>query len=91
MEEYQIDICKKAIDKYGDKQIIVAMEECAELIQALSKYLRDGLGKSILNIHEEIADVEIMIQQLKISFCCYYQVENWIEIKTKRLEERMKD
>lgn len=61
--------------RYGSFQIIVAIEELAELQQALTKYLRnlhvDGTGN--LNdirehIREEIADVSIMVTQLELMF-----------------------
>ncbi|NWK11763.1 hypothetical protein [Clostridium cadaveris] len=56
-------ICKKAIDTYGQAmQSIVAMEEASELVQAISK----GLREKEHNIEEEIADVEIMCMQLRI-------------------------
>lgn len=58
-------IYKNAIMTYGDiAQIDVAIEEMSELIQALSKYKR---GKEH-NVEEEIADVSIMVDQLKIIF-----------------------
>jgi len=65
-------IYKKAIDKFGkEAQLMVAMEECAELIQAISKLIREeekgnGFGKVAQNLAEEIADVEIMIEQIPI-------------------------
>ena len=52
-------------DIFGfEKQSQQAMEELAELIQALSKYNR-GKENALENVIEEIADVEIMIEQLK--------------------------
>lgn len=64
-KDEQIVICKKAIDVFGAAtQQVVAMEECGELIQAISKSIR---GKEH-NVEEEIADVEIMLQQLKMIF-----------------------
>lgn len=52
------------------------VEECAELIQAVNKYRRveTGLGQPVLedkkaiardNLVEEIADVEVMLEQVK--------------------------
>lgn len=74
------DIFTKAITKYGaEAQEGVAQEECAELIQAISKKHR---GKSH-NIDEEIADVEIMIAQLKIINNCWKEVD---EIKQKKIQ-----
>lgn len=75
MNEKQKEICQKVADIYNAKQLIVAMEECAELIQAISKYLRllgdgqpiacDKVPGAYENIAEECADVLIMIEQLR--------------------------
>ena len=47
-------ICNKALETYGPAiQKVVAMEECGELIQAISKSLRDKDH----NVEEEIAQV----------------------------------
>lgn len=78
-------VCEKAVNTYGrDIQMIIAMEECGELIQALSKYLR---GKNH-NVEEEIADMEIMIQQLKIMFDSK-SIDEWAENKINRLDNRI--
>ena len=59
------------IEHYGVRnQLGIAMEECAELIQAISKMNRtDGdaekYTKSKLHLEEEIADVIVCINQLK--------------------------
>lgn len=57
-------ILRKAIAVYGvENQTIKAIEEMSELIKELSKAL---LGKADNDhIREEIADVEIMLEQLK--------------------------
>lgn len=76
----------EAIKKYGEQaQEGVAQEECAELIQAISKKHR---GKKH-NIPEEIADVEIMLEQLKIINDCFCDVENIKQEKVARLEKRL--
>lgn len=64
------EIFKKAIGTYGkDYQTGVAMEECAELTQAVSKCRRyGGVGKYRENLIEEIADVRICIEQLMIMY-----------------------
>lgn len=81
MEEKRI--YQKAVYTFGDKaQMGVAMEECAELIQALSKFLRYG-DASLSNLKEEMADVEIMLGQLK-EICG--DCDQWKEMKLKRLE-----
>lgn len=80
IEEYLI--LKNAIERYGaESQEGIAQEECAELIQAISKKHR---GKPH-NIAEEIADVEIMLEQLKIINGCKNEVKEIRKQKIKRL------
>ncbi len=90
------EILKKAIEKYGDLQLLVAMEECSELIKAITKYIRSKGDmvkeiNAICDIAEEIADVQIMIKQLIMMFDLNYQVEFQKENKIKRLEKRLND
>lgn len=61
-----------------DKQVLKTIEECAELIQALAK------GDK-LNIAEEMADVLIMIDQLKLIFNNERLVEEFKVIKLERM------
>lgn len=73
-------ILNAAISVYGEEaQENMAVEECAELIQAINKKHR---GQEH-NIPEEIADVEIMLEQLKIINDC---AEETARIKAKKLE-----
>jgi len=60
--------CDKAFDKQNAETFIMikACEECAELTQALSKYIRGKWHQD--KISEEIADVEICLEQLKALF-----------------------
>ena len=66
-------ILKKAIETYGEEpQIRQCMEECAELIQAINKHKRaqgslkeERYNIAFDNLLEEIADVEIMLEQIK--------------------------
>ena len=58
----------KIADHYGvNSQLSILQEECAELIQAVSKYRRtnDPNVFDRMHLEEEIADVEIMIAQIK--------------------------
>lgn len=58
-------ICRKALETYGPAiQKVVAMEEAGELIQAISKSLRDKEH----NVEEEIADTEIMCMQMRLAY-----------------------
>ena len=80
------DILHFAIRKNGERaQEEVAIEECSELIQAITHKHR---GREH-NIAEEIADVEIMIEQLKMINCCHKEVEEIRNRKIKRLFQRL--
>ena len=66
------NIIDKVIEKFGELQLVKASEECCELAQTLNKYYCIEQTKSAsalnglrTNIIEEIADVEIMIDQVK--------------------------
>lgn len=89
--EYNIDesIITKIIKHYGvEIQGTVCMEECAELIQAISKAKRGKFDEN--NMTEEIADVLICIEILKqIYNIPDYSIKNWIERKQKRILDRM--
>ena len=90
MAEYISDaeVLQRALDTYGSTlQIVVMMEEMSELQKELCKYLR-GRG-SFEHIAEEIADVEIMLEQMKMLFCCTDDVRNERRRKVERLKERL--
>lgn len=58
------EILTKAIEKWGDDaQLAQTLEELAELQKAICKLWRGGTWE---DVWEEMADVEIMIDQLKI-------------------------
>lgn len=58
------DVYNRAIEEFGVvAQVDMLIEEMAELTQALLKWRR---GKDAMdNVHEEVADVEIMLAQIK--------------------------
>lgn len=63
MQEFET-LCEEIAKHYGENnQLNQLQEELAELIKAVNKYRRDE--DNIDNLIEEIADVEIMIQQIK--------------------------
>lgn len=89
MRTIKEDTVKEAIDFYGANiQATICMEECAELIQCISKEIR---GKSnIDHLTEEMADVCICIEVLKqIYGISDEQMQTWIDLKQKRIEDRM--
>ena len=89
-------IMRQAIETYGvQAQCDVAIEEMAELTKAIVKIRRvaDDYGKTqaaLDNLMEEIADVDIMIDQLKIMWGPK-QVEEYRRKKLERLNRRLND
>ena len=83
-------VVKRSIEHYGkDVQSTVCMEECAELIQAISKEKRGKSDKD--HLAEEIADVIICIEMLKeIYSISDDMISEWIQIKEARIIERIK-
>ena len=75
MHEYYHRVNRNNADHYGyEEQRQQCIEECAELTQAINKYRRtQGHGKkpriseqeAFRNLIEEIADVEVMLEQMK--------------------------
>ena len=66
---------KQIADHYGlDAQLNMLQEECAELIQAVSKYKRTGKFE---NLDEEITDVKILLKQ--IDYLLDLQFIGWIK------------
>ena len=88
MNEYEI--YEQAVKHYGKlNQLIKAMEECGELIQALARW---AAGEPMIgNVCEESADVEIMLEQIKIILGDKY--EEYLTLKKAeklgRLAERL--
>lgn len=59
------DKIMKIANHYGmESQIDIMQEECAELVQAVSKYKRKNGDNTISHLLEEMADVSIMIEQV---------------------------
>lgn len=82
---------EEIINHFGvNRQSRQAMEECGELIQAINKMLRypDDEVKRI-ELIEEIADVLIMITQLKIIFDIEQsEIKRMMNYKKSRLVQR---
>ena len=94
----QIETLIEAVSHYGElNQQVKAIEEMDELTQALSKYMtsrnlavEDIERELIAHISEEIADVEIMLQQLRIIFHNHEQVNCLMELKLGRLKNQIR-
>ena len=84
--ERKLKICKKAINTFGERnQMIKAIEECGELITVLAQTFTKPNDVPVGAILTEIADVEIMIQQLRVIFGDN-AVDQYKEEKLKKLE-----
>ena len=82
------NLYKELIAKYGMLQLVVVIEELSELQKELCKSLRDKTN--IDNIIEEIADVEIMLEQLKLYFKIdNNKIDNIKSEKLNRTKERL--
>ena len=77
------------IDKITEEYIcILTMEECGELIQAISKILR-GVG-DYKNVCEEIADVLICLNWLKEQYDLKNEdLQTWLDYKIARCKQRI--
>ena len=84
------NVVKKSIEHYGaDLQTVVCMEECSELIQAISKMQRGKDNRA--NLIEEVADVMICIEILKQVYgISDNEIQNYVCQKQNRSIERMK-
>lgn len=84
------DLYNSLIDKFGSvTQLIVTIEELSELQKAITKLLRNKVTQdNITAMTEEIADVEIMLEQIKQFFKISEEVEYQKGIKLIRTEQR---
>lgn len=92
MTDSQKEKCSEILEHYGfENQREILVEECAELIQAVSKAKRSG-EKITDNFIEELADVSIMIEQMKQAFNCNDMIRylTYINRKIKRQMARIK-
>lgn len=80
-----IDVYLEAIKTFGAlPQMVIVMEECSELQKEISKIIREK--GSLENLAEEIADVEIMLEQLKLIFTLHDKVVTKKGEKIERLK-----
>lgn len=75
-----------------DYMTSLCMEEFAEVVQAINKVRRyPDIPKAIENLHEEIADALICIEQLRdLGLIDTSKVQDWIDCKQTRQAERNK-
>lgn len=83
------ELYEQAIEAWGEgAQLGMAQEECGELITIISRRFR-GRGDDA-DLAEEIADVEIMCEQLRLIVGDEQVAEHKAE-KLNRLRERLND
>ncbi|MDN5307960.1 MAG: hypothetical protein PWP16_1323 [Eubacteriaceae bacterium] len=88
-KQQQDEILRKVIAKWGMKlQSIKAIEEMSELTKELSKVMLDQDQSNNENILEEMADVQIMLNQLAI---IYGSPEGWIKKKINRMKNKFQE
>ena len=82
-------VVQRSIEHYGKEvQSTVCMEECAELIQAISKEKRGKSDKD--HLAEEMADVIICIEMLKqIYNITEDEIYSWVITKQERIIRRI--
>ncbi len=96
MDEKRKDDIKRIADHYGlDAQLNVATEELAELIHAIARFRRyegddqQRISFLISGMVEEIADVEVMLTQMKHLLKAEQKVECEMDYKIERQLRRM--
>lgn len=88
------------IDHYGaDHQLAKAIEEQTELIHVIARRLQFGEGGwNFVGFYEELADVYVMLDQLKLIYCAEMsmtlgdlndRLDSCRQIKLKRTIKRM--
>lgn len=86
--EQRVKTYQEAIDAFGGgKQEEVAVEEMAELIKEICKNWRGKDNRAA--IAEEIADVTIMLEQLRIIYDVNNAVNDYMDSKVERLHMRV--
>lgn len=93
-DDNEISIMQTALDRWGlDAQIDQTVEECAELIVALNKHARRSPKPGTLdNVLDEIADVEMMLAQMRIAYGMDDNALRMrIEHKFKKLKQYLAD
>ena len=84
IKDYRLRLGERAILKrYGiTEQVAKLKEECRELIEAADGYINGTDSKA--HFLEEIADVEVMLDQMKLHFNAQDRVDEIKRFKVKR-------
>jgi hypothetical protein len=84
IKDYKLRLGERAIlNHYGiTEQVSKLKEECRELIEAADGYINGTDSKA--HFLEEIADVEVMLDQMKLHFNAQDKVDEIKRFKVKR-------
>lgn len=84
----EYNLLNQVLETLQDKAMVIAMEELAELQQAISKGIRGKLNKD--NLTEEIADVYIVLDWIKMYFSVNdEELAKWYKYKENRIVDRL--
>lgn len=88
MDEPEQSVLRRALRRYGfEAQLSMLTEECGELVAAVNHYRRGRAGAFEAMI-EEIADVEILIEQMRLVYGA--EIDAARARKLARLRERLR-
>lgn len=86
----EVDVFRSALKKFGgEKQTIKLFEEMAELQDSICKFVAQR--GNVDHIAEEIADVQIMLNQMIILHDCADKVQEYRKQKVDRLKRRIEE
>ena len=93
VELLKLKLYLEALDEWGlSFQMIMVFEETGEFMKALSKHFRHETYTSKLNLQEEIADLEIMLQQVRVMFKLDEdKIEMFRQAKLQKLRKELKN
>ena len=85
------EIMAMAVERFGGRQLVKCCEELAELQQAICKLFDKSVDAfDVESVVEEIADVEIMLEQVRIALNVDPEMEAaWRDRKLRRLRRRL--
>ncbi|MBE6455684.1 MAG: hypothetical protein IJO11_07420 [Alphaproteobacteria bacterium] len=91
MNKVSTNILKKAIAKWGNHaQLLMVLEEMSELQKEILKNI-NRRKDNVDAIIDEVADVEIMLEQLKYIYQIDEAVKQRIPVKLEKVKARLED
>ncbi len=86
MKKYKLTLLDDAVALWGiEERMDMLVEECAELIVAVNHFKRNRITQD--QLISELADVEIMLDQMRIIFNENGNIDSAKEGKLERLQE----